>query len=234
VNRDASTLVRIDLQNRNPYELPRERFFRDGPTSLSDIELLALILGGGNSLGRATTIMNALGSLEELKNAIPQELATIVGVGQAGACALSASVELCRRLNCSSRRHFERLNAPSDVAEIVRAKLSGSTQENFVALGLDSRQKLRLIQTIAIGSLAQVDVHPRELFRPLVRAGVHACVIAHNHPSGDLSPSEADLCLTRRMMEVGKIIGIPVLDHVIVSDRDWISLVERGFVAFHE
>jgi DNA repair protein RadC len=165
-----------------------------------------------------------------LASVCPHELCRIPGIGEAGATALAAAIELGRRLGRVGLPWAEPLRCPSDVAGFVRAHLRGSTQEVFLAIGLDARQRVRLVRRVAMGSLAQVEVHPRELFRPLVRAGMHCCLLAHNHPSGSPEPSAADLELTRRMVDVGRLLGIPVLDHLVVTQDDSVSLAAVGLM----
>lgn len=122
------------------------------------------------------------------------------------------------------------LTSPSQVGRWLRSYMSGSQQEQFVAILLDSRQRPFHVIHVAKGSLAQVDVHPRELFRDAVRLTAHSVIMAHNHPSGDARPSQADLDLTRRMVDVGKLMGIPVLDHVIVTEQDTTSMAAMGII----
>jgi len=119
---------------------------------------------------------------------------------------------------------------PSEVAELVRRVIGKKPQEYFVVVLLDARQQVIDVLGIAIGSLSAVEVHPRELFREAIRRQAHSVVIAHNHPTGDSSPSEADIDLTQRMVKVGRMTGIPVLDHVVVSPRNFTSLAAEGLI----
>ena len=209
---------------------PRERLFLLGSASVSDVDLAALILGGGKARARAMHLLHEVGGLSGLARMSPHELMAFHGIKLAGASALAAAVELSRRLPLAKLQQSAALHTATEVAGFIRSHLLGATQEHFVVVGLDARQRVKLVRTVAIGSLAQVDVHPRELFRPLVHAGAHSCVLAHNHPSGDPSPSAADLQLTRRMGEVGKLMGIPVLDHLIVAQDRAISLASLGIL----
>ncbi len=215
---------------RNPIERPRERMLMLGAEALSDIELLALLLGGGRSIERATTLLDSLGGLTGLASATCQELARVPGVGDASSTAIRAGLELARRIVQLELPYAAALRKPSDVATYVRALLRGEPQEHFVVLGLDARQRVRLVKRVAVGTLAHVDVHPREVFRPLLRAGMHSVIVVHNHPSGDAEPSDADLMLTRRLADIGRLVGIPVLDHLVVTDKDAISLANMGLV----
>jgi DNA repair protein RadC len=209
---------------------PRERLALLGPEALSEVELLALLLGGGRSAQRASRLLEWVGSLRTLAGALVQELVAAPGLGAAGASAIVAAFELGRRLETTRLPWAEALREPQDVIDFVRARLRGATQERFEVIGLDARQRVRLVRQVAMGSLSQVDVHPRELFRPLMRAGMHSCVLVHNHPSGDAQPSRADVELTHRMCEVGRLVGVPVLDHIVVTDDGATSLAARGLL----
>lgn len=211
-------------------ERPRERMMLFGPGLLSDVELIALLLGGGRSMQRAQSVLDAVGGLGGLSRACAHELREIPGIGDATATALAAAVELKRRLDRIELPWGRQLQTPRDAEGFLRSVLHGAPQENFVVIGLDSRQRVRLVRTVGVGTLNRVEVHPREVFRPLLRAGMHSCLIAHNHPSGDASPSESDVMLTERMVRVGLFVGIPVIDHIIITDSGFVSMAELGLL----
>jgi len=200
-----------------------------GAEQVSDAELISVALGVSTTsayeLLAATEGFNGLVKMNVL------EFQDIPKVGKVTANKLVALVELSRRISqLKSMWPGSALRQPSDAAQFVRAKIGHKEQECFAMIGLSSRQIPVLFQTVAVGSIAQVDVHPRELFRPCIRHGVHSILIAHNHPSGDAEPSEADVELTHRMCEVGRLLGIPVLDHLIVTATDYVSLATLGLV----
>jgi DNA repair protein RadC len=143
---------------------------------------------------------------------------------------LAASLELGRR--GAGRRPLpgQRLAAASEVYAHYRARLAAATSEEFWVLGLDVRHRLIFEACIARGSLTGVEVHPREVFRPLIRTSAAAALFCHNHPSGDPTPSRQDLELTARLKEVGGLCGISVLDHVVVGAEGYVSLAERGWL----
>lgn len=201
-----------------------------GAQRLSEAELLAVILGGGHAAARAQRLLGDFGGLLGLRGADAQELCRTHGVGHASAAALAAAFELGRRAAGLELPYATPLRRPEDVTAYLRATLGPETQEVFMVLGLDARQRVRFVRRVARGSLAQVDVHPREVFRPLVRAGMHAAVLVHNHPSGDAEPSQADVELTQRLVEVGRLVGIPVLDHLVVTCTDSVSLATVGLM----
>jgi DNA repair protein RadC len=211
-------------------ERPRERLLLFGPATLSDTELIALLLGGGRSLQRAQSVLQGVGGLAGLSRACAHELRELPGIGDAGATALAAAVELKRRIDRLELSWDRPLTNPRDAEPFLRSIFQGAAQEQFVVIGLDSRLRVRLVRTVGVGTLDRVEVHPREVFRPLLRAGMHSCLIAHNHPSGDATPSAADVTLTERMVGVGVFLGIPVVDHVVISDHGFVSMAELGMI----
>ncbi|MGB1013192.1 MAG: RadC family protein [Nannocystaceae bacterium] len=208
---------------------PRERLFVFGSGALSDVELIALLVGGGHAMPRALTLLQKVGGLVGVGRAMAHELTACKGIGEASAAAICAGVELARRVSLLHEPVRASLSNPDAVARYARTSLRGATQEVFWVIGLDTRQRVCLVREVGRGSLAGVVVHPREVFRPLVRAGVHTSILVHNHPSsGELEPSNEDLEMTTRLCEVGLLLGIPVLDHLIVSDNGHCSLAQRG------
>lgn len=211
-------------------ERPRERMVAFGPAALSNVELVALLLGGGRSEQRALALLQQVGGIAGLLRCVPHELLAAPGVGEASATAVCAAVELARRIGQLEMPFESSIHGPEDVRRFVRAALRGRSQEVFVVLGLDSRQRVRLVREVALGSVSHVEVHPREVFRPLVRAGSHSVILVHNHPSGELRPSPSDLRITGRLVELGELLGIPVLDHLIVTDDGVASFVGLGLL----
>lgn len=151
------------------------------------------------------------------------------GLTSSQASRLAAAFGLFRAAEYASRRG-QTINTPAAAAAFLRSYLQGSEEENFLAVLVDARQQPFHVIHVARGSLAQVDVHPRELFRDAVRLSAHSIILAHNHPSGVPQPSDADIELTHRMGEAGRIVGIRVLDHIIVTDREFTSLAQLGLV----
>jgi len=205
----------------------REKLTTYGTKHMSDVEIYALALGVDESTARRVHDSHPIYSLSSVMS---QELQEVDGISPASAARLAASVELGRRIAASRLPWREALVDPSAVAKYMIERLRGATQEHFVVLGLDARQRCRYEKVVGIGTLTQVEIHPRELFRPLIRAGAHACILVHNHPSGDPVPGDADIALTHRMKDIGKMVGIPVLDHIIVSDNSYRSFAEMGII----
>lgn len=213
-------------------EGPRERLARLGSQALSDVELVAILLGtsgrkGSTVLDSAGHVLVELGSPAALLEADLAEIMQLCGIGPAKAARLKAAVELGRRAVRPSLP--DRLIAgPADVADWFSSQIGFQQQEVFWVVGLDSRHRILRPVPVAQGHLAGVSVHPREVFRPLVRMGAAAAILVHNHPSGDSSPSAEDLDFTQRMLEVGELLGIAVLDHLIVTKTGYASLAEQG------
>jgi len=180
---------------------------------------------------RATTHLGAAellattGGLAELARASPHELARVAGLGRIPAARLAAAFELGRRA-VEVAQHRPLIRAPADVLALLGPRVSGVRQELFFAIALDVRNQVLDIVEIARGSATEVGVHPREVFRPLIRVAAAGAVVAHNHPSGDPTPSVDDIELTRRLCAVGKLVGIPVLDHIVIGGNEMRSIME--------
>lgn len=153
-----------------------------------------------------------------------------IGLKPKEAERLVAAFELGRTVRAMQAQYREQLTSPEDAVRYVRAHTEHQDRESFVAILLDSRGRVMEMVVVSTGTLSQVDVHPRELFRNAVRMGAHSMIMAHNHPSGDKSPSKADKELTTRMVEVGKVMGIPVLDHIVVASNGATSMAARGWI----
>jgi len=213
----------------DPGERPRERLLRTGTVTLGDKELLALVLGAGvrdhPALEVASDLMRKTGGIAAISRASPRELAQINGIGDARATRIAAAFELGRRV-VDLVHHRQVMARPEDVYRLLAPRFAGLTQELFVVIGVDVRNGLLDVVEVARGSVQSVEVHPREVFRPLIRMAAAGGVIVHNHPSGDPTPSAEDVDLTRRLRDVGQTIGIPIVDHVVIGDRAYCSICE--------
>jgi DNA repair protein RadC len=210
-------------------ERPRERMLRLGAESLSTQELLALILGRGvkgeSVWITAQNLVTKFGSLNSIAHASIAELSQIKGIGIAKATQIKAAIELSKRLdNAQAQPSQKKIKCPEDVIEAVKSKLKGKKKEHFVVLCLDTRNHPIDIQITSIGSLNSSIVHPREVFKEAISSCAASVILVHNHPSGDPEPSEEDIKLTKRLVEVGEILGIEVLDHIVVCDRNYLSM----------
>ena len=206
---------------------PREKLQARGVSALGDAELIALVLGSG------TARRSALRTGRRLARFSPAELARwsaarwslIPGIGPARAAALAAAFELGRRA-LEQPAGGSAIRGPEDVQPHVR-DLFRARKEHFVVLLLNARHEMQARETVSIGSLNASIVHPREVFLPAILHSAASVVLVHNHPSGDPEPSEEDLSITRRLVRVGDLVGIGVLDHVIVAERGVVSLRSR-------
>lgn len=214
---------------------PRERLLRQGASALSSAELVALLLRTGTpartALEVATELMGKHGTLDRLASATPTELRATRGIGEVKALHLLAAFELGRRLRALPPRTRPVIRRPADAAALVVDALRFCETEQFWVLLLNTRHEVVDRIEIARGGLSSAPVHPRDVFRAAVRGGAAAVILVHNHPSGNPSPSRTDVALTRRLDRAGRVMGIPVLDHLIVGDGRYVSLRERG-VAF--
>lgn len=208
---------------------PRERLWKRGVQMIGDEELLSLIVGTGvrarSALAIASDLVTTTGGVVALSRASPRELALINGVGTARATRVAAAFELGRRAIESEQRR-EMLARPEDVFRICAPRVAGLQQEVFISIGVDIRNGLLDVVEVARGTVHAVEVHPREVFRPLIRMAAAGAVVVHNHPSGDPTPSREDIDLTRRLRAAGDVIGIPVIDHVVIADSGFRSIAE--------
>lgn len=212
-------------------ERPRERLQRLGPRALSLAELVALVLGSGSRglpverLSQEVLRSATGGEGEGLPRLSVQELLEVPGMGPASACRLVAALELGRRV--AARKgglHSPRIRGPEDVFRRMGPQMQGLAQEEFHALLLNTQHAVIREVLVTRGILDASLIHPREVFRPAIASGAAAVILVHNHPSGDPTPSAEDRAVTRQLMEAGRTVGIPVLDHVIVGDGRWRAL----------
>jgi DNA repair protein RadC len=213
---------------------PQERLFRRGAAVLSDAELLALLLRTGapgeRALDTASELLRRRGGLAGLARSAAPELLRARGVGPAKAAGLLAAFELSRRIAGRRLPEGAPVRSASDVFAHFHPKLRDARQERFAVVLLDGRHRVLGEELISLGTLTASLVHPREVFRPALRAAAAGLVLVHNHPSGDPSPSAEDREVTRRLAAAGELLGVRVLDHVIVAERGYCSLREEGLL----
>src|SRR5512133_511180 len=211
-------------------ERPRARLLAAGARSLTDADLLTLVLGGGGAGAAAADAARALvevAPLAELAWAPPDAIAGAPGVGLARASVLAAAFELGRRAAWAPPRRGERCLDPGRVHELMRHAAFGEREAFHVVL-LDVRGRLLRAVQVAEGSLTQCPVSPRDALRPAVREGAHGVVFVHNHPSGDPAPSPEDFDLTERLRAAAELVGVLARDHVIVATGGYYSFVAAG------
>jgi len=215
-------------------ERPRERLLKEGSDALSNQELIAVILGSGTKqesvLQLSQQILHDFNGLRLLKDSTVEELKRIKGIGDTKAVQLLAALELGSRVHKQHQEERYIIRSPEDVSRYVMEDMRFLTQEHFVALYLNTKNHVLHKKTIFIGSLNASIVHPREVFKEAFRYSAAAIICLHNHPSGDPAPSREDIEVTKRLVESGKVIGIEMLDHIIIGDKKFISLKEKGYV----
>ena len=218
-----------------PHDRPREKLEHLGATALGDNELLALVLGSGsrdrNALELANHLIGHVGGLHGLTRAGVGDLRHVHGVGRARAAQVLAAVELGRRTLVRAVEDRPRLNTPRQMATYLLPQYGAGAVERFGIAMLDSKHRLIRIKIVSVGSLDATVVHPREVFREAASASAAAIVLFHNHPSGDPAPSPDDVALTSRMVGAGDIMGIDVVDHLILSDQRYYSMLESGRIS---
>ncbi len=216
----VTCVARMRIKEMAPSERPREKFMLHGPEKLSDPELLAIMIRTGRGKDSAIDISNrmlSLHPLDRLAELSHQELQEIPGIGPAKALEIKASFELAKR---AKRKGGATIRSARDVYELYKW-LEDEPKEHFVVILLDSKNRVIYEENVSIGTLDSTLVHPREVFRPAVRNPCAKMILLHNHPSGDPSPSKEDLEVTERMMQAGRVLDIPVLDHVIIGKTYW-------------
>lgn len=215
-------------------ERPRERLLNRGASQLSNAELLAILMAtsgqrGESVLELAQKVLSKSGDLHNLVHMGFEELCQVKGIGPAKAVLIMAVVELSRRLAAQGNTPLI-VRSPEDVRRLLIERFRYEERERFFAVLLNTKNHCAGIEEISVGSVNSSIVHPREVFRPAIRRSAAAVIVAHNHPSGDCTPSREDVEVTRRLAEAGRILGIDLLDHVIFGDGVILSLKEKGLM----
>lgn len=213
-------------------EQPREKLIKYGVLSLSNAELLAIILRVGNRnqsvLELSRKILEKF-SIKDLSEITPEQLSQFDGIKTAKAAQVIACFELARRL--ASYREEKIVVANSkDIADLLMPELRYKTKEHLIGIYLDKRNHVIRKEIITIGILDSSPVHPREVFVPAIQSSSKSVIIAHNHPSGSIAPSNEDIQMTKRLVQAGKIIGIEILDHIIIGENDFFSFKDKGMI----
>ncbi|RIM68560.1 RadC family protein [Staphylococcus xylosus] len=212
---------------------PRERLINNGSAHLSDVELLAILINTGrkgfSSLDIANELLKSVESLKQLKALSINDLNKVKGIGLYKALILKAAFELGERMHSGSLEEKIQITSPQDVADFMMGKMEHLTQEKFIVLFLNSKNVIIKQKTIFIGTLNSSVIHPREIFSEAIKCASNAIVVLHNHPSGDTTPSKEDIRATNRLRECGEILGIDLLDHIIIGDHTYMSMVEDGY-----
>ena len=216
-------------------ERPRERLIKSGPKALSDSELLAIILRTGTNGQNAVDLSKELFNVYDIKSLARirvNRLKQTFGIGQAKACQIIAAFELGKRLSSFSDGRKLKIQTAKDVAKLIMPEMAHLKKEQLRGVYIDSRNKIIKQETIFTGSLNASIIHPREIFAIALAESAAGLILAHNHPSGDPMPSDEDIEATKQIIEAGKILGIEVLDHIIIGNKRYVSLREKGYCEF--
>lgn len=220
---------------------PRERLVRLGPRALLDTELIELLIGTGTkgspSPVVATKLLTEAGSLAALATWDTHDFGRVHGLGPAKAAELAAAMELARRIRERAHDPGEKLDAPGKVWARLEPLSAGLSVEKCWVLCLNRRNRLLALQEISSGTATSSLLHPREVYRQALKYSASAAIVAHNHPSGDPTPSPADRAVTRQLAEAGRVIGVELLDHVVIgrpesdpAGKGWFSFGEAGLI----
>jgi len=229
----------LRLKDQPASERPRERLVARGPDALTHAELIAILLRTGlkgvNVVQVGQSLMQRFGSLHALALASVDELRSIPGIGRDKAATLVAAFALARRMERERREESPVLDTPATVVGYLRESNRLKNVESFQVLLLNTRKRLLRVEEISQGLLDTLLVHPREVFRAAIVANAAAVLLVHNHPSGDPTPSEADIKATRDLLRAGQLLKIDVVDHIVIGRasaeraRDYASLKELGY-----
>ena len=210
-------------------ERPREKLLHFGVGSLSNSELLAILLSSGSKSDSAISLASKVLSLEKyslknLNNYEAEEFMKLKGIGVAKACTLVAAIELGRRIAASPKEDRALMDETKDLVALFMERMRYSNKEMVKIAMLDLHRKLIGISDISVGDIGKAAANPREVFAPAIRKGAAAIVVCHNHPSGDCTPSDSDFECTRILVQSGLILGIQVLDHIVIGDNCYVSI----------
>jgi len=210
------------------FDRPREKLVRKGPAALSDIELIAIIIGKGVPGKDAFQIAKEISKIlkRDLAQLNHENLLNIEGVGSAKACQLMASFELARRYLI---KEDVKVTSPTDVLPLV-SNIADKKQEYFICVSLNGAGEVVGNRIITVGLVDHSLVHPREVFADAITDRAASVILVHNHPSGNLEPSKQDILMTKQLVEAGSVLGIKVLDHLIVSKKGYLSMKDKGLL----
>ncbi|MGI6263067.1 MAG: RadC family protein [Succiniclasticum sp.] len=226
-------MTNLKISDMCKSDRPRERLCRLGAGALTNAELLAILIGSGTQGVSALQIATQLTAHERLYREVTrwrhvQDFQHVKGLGTARAARILAAIELGKRLACASAVESACISSPDAGAQYLMGRLRRETHERFLVLLLNTKNRVIQTEQIAEGSLNSAVVHPREVFAPAITAHAAAILVAHNHPSGDPTPSREDRNLTQVLAKTGEIMGIPVLDHLVIGDGVYYSFKEHG------
>ena len=214
-------------------ERPREKLIKHGVKTLTNSELLAIIISKGSKKESVLGLSNKLFKKYNLKSLSSLKITNLkkhLGIGDAKACQIMACFELGRRLSAFKEDKKPKIMNAKDIARLFIPEMGVLEKEHFIGIYLDSRRRIIKQETIFVGSLNESVVHPREIFKIALDENAAAIILLHNHPSGDPDPSSFDIEITKELIKAGNLLGILILDHVIIGDKKYFSLKEKGLI----
>ena len=223
------------IKNLSKWEKPREKMLNNGAESLATAELLAIILRTGTREKTAVELASELltlnkGGLRGLIECDAYELRQVKGVGDAKVCEILASIELSKRIACLPDEERNLIKCSDDIAALFREKLRHEKREHFICLLVNTIGEVIGENEISIGDLSSAQSHPREVFLNAVKKSAGSVAFVHNHPSGNPAPSAEDIKTTKRLVSVGVLLGIPVIDHIVIGDGKFSSMKGMGLL----
>ena len=222
------------IKDLNDNDKPREKLYKFGADKLSEYELIAILLGSGSRNEDVLTLSKKLWQYMSKFHRISEleidDLMEIEGIGLSKACSIISALELSKRINIRECVDNFSVGSPKSVADIFMNILRDEMKEHFYVLLLDTKNKIISWDEISKGDLNSSIVHPREVFKYALKYSANSIICLHNHPSGDPTPSMQDIEITKRLQEVGNLVGIKLLDHIIIGYNKYISLKEKGIM----
>ena len=216
---------------------PRERLKKYGTKSLGTDELLAIILQTGskeyNVKELSCNVIKYFDSINDLENTTIDELSKIKGIGEGKATSILASIEFGKRVLTKDNKNIQITNNLM-IYDLYKYEFINSYQENFITIYLDSKNNIIKAKTLYVGTLSSASVHPREVFKLACLYSASKIILVHNHPSGDSNPSSADIEITNRLMEIGKLMNIPIIDHIIIGNNNYYSFYDEKKIFINE
>src|SRR5690625_2334812 len=216
-------------------ERPREKLYSYGPESLSNAELLAIIIRTGHRQDTALDVAQRILSMDNrgltyLSEVSIEQLMEVKGIGKCKAAQILAAIEIGKRLSRWGAHEKTRVNSPVVLANLVMDEMRYLNKEHFRIAILDTKNQILSIENISIGTLNASIVHPKDVFYAAIRRNANSIILIHNHPSGDPETSKEDISITNRLIQVGDLLGIKVLDHIIIGDNRYISFKEKNLI----
>lgn len=221
---------------------PQEKLFKYGADSLTNAELLALVIRNGSrkqtALELSQTLINRAvkgrgkseSALKVLLDSTPKELMEVPGIGESKASMIIAALTLAKRINNSSDYEKVKIRTPDDMADYIMDDMRLLNKESFRIAVLNTKKEVEVVRVISEGTINATIVHPRDVFRVAIKENAHTIIVMHNHPTGDPTPSREDINITKNLIEVGKIVKIDVIDHIIIGDNRYFSFLENDLM----